>query len=132
MISTFLSIFLALLPTVANGLHTYEAVCQPGLYGYYQPATNSLTVCAGLSERDTQTTIAHELIHAVQDARDGFDNSTIVPLLTESQRNALANTPHGQWVNEQLTASYAGKSEHVLDLEFEAWYFEELIRINLF
>lgn len=125
MISTFLSIVLAFMPIVQSTITVdTSAVCNPGLMGYYNAATNHLAVCSGLSEKDAQETVSHELIHSVQDARDGINNSSLQPLLTESQRNLLAQTPRGKYVNDVLSTSYAGASDHVLDLEFEAWYFE--------
>ncbi len=132
MISQFIATVLALLPIVTGNIQVYERICTPGLYGQYQADTNALIVCAGLTPDDAELTLAHELIHAVQDAKDGINNATFAPILTEKQREQLATTPHGVWVNEQLTESYRGKPDYILDLEFEAWFFEEYLHQLIF
>jgi hypothetical protein len=111
MISQFIATVLALLPVVTGNIQVYERICTPGLYGQYQADTNALIVCAGLTPDDAELTLAHELIHAVQDAKDGINNATFAPILTES---------------------YRGKPDYILDLEFEAWYFEEYLHQLIF
>ena len=130
MINTFLALVLALMPIVQQTITVNVETCEPGLCGSYNFVTNSLTVCDGMTESLTEETIAHELIHAVQDARDGIDNNTIVPLLTQQQRDTLANTGRGRYVLSVL--EQYPQDQLTQAVEFEAWYFESTLADILF
>jgi hypothetical protein len=129
MITTFLSIVLSFMPIVQQSITVNTATCDAGLYGYYNFIDNTLTVCQGLSEKDTQETFSHELIHAVQDTADGIKNDTLTTLLSQSQRNQLRTTERGKWVQNILDENYP-ESRH--EIEFEAWYFESYLSEVLF
>lgn len=128
MITTFLSIILAFMPIVQQ-VPISTATCEAGMYGYYNFVDNTLTVCEGLSEKDFRETVAHELIHAVQDAADGIKNDTLTTLLSQSQRDSLRTTERGKWVQKVLDENYP-ESRH--ELEFESWYFEQALSAALF
>ena len=130
MINTFLALVLALMPIVQQTVAVNVETCEPGLCGSYNFVTNTLTVCDGMTESLTEETIAHELIHAAQDARDGIDNNTIVPLLTQQQRDTLANTGRGRYVMSVLEKYPQDKLTQAV--EFEAWYFESTLADILF
>lgn len=122
---TLISIVLSLLPLLQASI-TVDVHCQNNnVYGYYDFQANHLAVCQpAYDDNQYAETFSHELIHAAQDYIDGIGNDTIQPLLPQSVRDNLRNTPRGKAVQSILDASY-DPSDH--EVEFEAWYYESAL-----
>jgi uncharacterized protein YkuJ len=126
---SFVSLAASLLaPVLTSITFQYHAPCFDE-YGSYNFVTNTLTVCeVAYTDKQVALTVAHELIHAAQDAFDGIDNKTIVPLLSDTQYEELLKTKRGQSIQAMLDAEYP---EYAHRVEFEAWYFEGVFAQSL-
>jgi hypothetical protein len=97
-----------------------------GLYGYYDFQANELTICQYAHDvGEARETLAHEVIHVLQDINGGgIDNAELKPLLPEHIYHELRETPTGKEVMKDVEL-YPEALHHI---EFEAWYFERLIK----
>lgn len=124
----FLALVLALMPILQQSitLHTEHPFClNEGVLGLYNRQTNELVVCPLAVQTGQSTTVlAHELIHAAQDAADGIRNDTHVALLSDAVRNELIKTDEGQAIQQHIEQYYQPSSYAV---EFEAYYFQDTL-----
>ena len=107
------------IPVIDGGKQGLK-VCVPdpeaGSYvlGYYVPADDYVVICTNVASRAQQfETLTHEVVHVIQDARDGLSNASLVPfqvrgLARDKYETVTTLYPRDQWA-----------------AEFEAFHFED-------
>ena len=105
-----------------------ECFTQEGAMGWYWSAKNELVVCQENAIRpDTEVswtaedfdTLRHEAQHLIQDCVDGSQNNQLNSVYKEPIQ--LGKSVLGNAGIQRIVKAYAGKSEHVIVLEIEAF-----------
>ena len=115
---------------VVNGGKMNDKLCQrkgESYYlGYYSAAHNYIAICTNVANKDQQfETLTHEVVHVIQDARDGMNNIELkaesARLTPSSEYNpVIENMTHDKYnlVRELYPAAHWAA-------EFEAFHYQD-------
>ena len=121
------------IPVIDGGKQGLD-VCAPdpdaGSYvlGYYVPADDYVVICTNVASRAEQfETLTHEVVHVIQDARDGLQNDSLVPYQVNGVSADKVETvttlyPRDQWLAELEAFHFEDKPAAVAS-ELTRWTF---------
>ena len=107
-------------PVVDGGKEKVE-ICLPdpkeGSYtlGFYVPSRNLMVICTNVADKATQfETLTHEVVHVIQDARNGIDNSSLGEV-GEVQHNRLVSSLSDNKVH--IITNFYDKEDWAVEVE---------------